>query len=132
MKYSPKHGQEINTYRRSMQKRETRFSKYESRRLCFRKRGIGALLDETVKAEAFYQSRERSQRWQQGLPDQIMERSLYKVHFSSGAVLPTIADSMTAANISATNQAQYIERIAKRDIGHAVRVELDLDGKEIK
>lgn len=60
-----------------------------------------------------------------------MKRSLYKVHFSSGAVLPTIADSMTAANISATNQAQYIERVAKRDIGRVVRVELDLDGKAL-
>ena len=56
---------------------------------------------------------------------------LFKAHFSSGAILVVVAESMTAANIEAMSQARYIEDVAHRDIGYLVRVELDLDGKEV-
>jgi hypothetical protein len=57
--------------------------------------------------------------------------ALYKAHFSSGAILVIIAESMTAAKIKADYYADTIRTLAKRDIGHVVRVELDLDGEEV-
>ena len=55
---------------------------------------------------------------------------LWKAHFSSGAVLVIIAESVTAANLTAMYQADTIRNIAHRDIGYVVLVELDLDGDE--
>lgn len=56
---------------------------------------------------------------------------LWKCHFSSGAVLVIIAESMTGANLTATYQADTIRNMAHRDIGYVVRVELDLDGEKV-
>ncbi len=59
-------------------------------------------------------------------------KQLYKVHFTSGAVMVIIAESMTAAQIKADYYADTIRTLTKRDVGNVVRVEIDLDGKEIK
>ena len=56
---------------------------------------------------------------------------LFKVHFSSGAILVIIADSMTAAQIKAEYQADAIRSMTHRNIGYVVRVELNLDGEEV-
>jgi hypothetical protein len=55
---------------------------------------------------------------------------LWKAHFSSGAVLVVVAESMTAAHIKAEYQADTFRILAHRNIGNLVRVELDLDGEE--